>query len=264
MISIIVPVFNCEKTISKCIESLLAQKSNEYEIIVVNNNSTDKTSSILKKYSNKYNRKISVYNEKIRSAYAARNLGLTHAKGDIIALTDADCFTDSGWLINLTNPLKNKHIKLSGGVTKSQSLSNNLLKYCDKFCNMQQNLSSCHIPFFGGGNMAFRKKDAEKIGYFPIIESGGDVIFCSKLVNNIDQVKFVKNAVVYHKYEDSFFLFLKKQYYYGKWHTYREKKFKLSYKVNVPSYYNVIKKYGFIFLFFRFSQDIAYFLGSKL
>lgn len=84
-ISVIIPAYNEEKYIEKCIESVKNQKTNlKYEIIVVNNNSTDNTSKIAKKY------KVKLLDEKKQGVGAARRTGTQNAKGEIIIHIDAD------------------------------------------------------------------------------------------------------------------------------------------------------------------------------
>lgn len=90
MISVIIPCFNSEDYVSRAIESVLKQSYNDYEIILVNNNSTDNTINILNEYSGKSIDRIRVYNEIKKGAPAARNKGLSEAKGEWIQFLDAD------------------------------------------------------------------------------------------------------------------------------------------------------------------------------
>lgn len=89
-ISVIVPAFNAEKYIEECLNSVLFQNSKfSYQLIVVNDNSTDRTAEILKKYEN--NPKVTVADLKdLGSAAKARNAGLIYATGKYIVFLDAD------------------------------------------------------------------------------------------------------------------------------------------------------------------------------
>ena len=91
-VSIIVAAYNSEKTIGKCIESLLALDYKRYEIIIVDNNSSDKTAEIVKQYD------VSYQFEKRRGWPAARNTGIKHSKAEFVANIDADCFASPNWL----------------------------------------------------------------------------------------------------------------------------------------------------------------------
>ncbi len=96
MISVIVPVYNEEKRLEACIKSLLDQTlpRSAYEIILVDNGSTDKSVEIIKKFPVIY------LSEGIASPYRARNTGVRAARGEILAFVDSDCRVDSNWLKN--------------------------------------------------------------------------------------------------------------------------------------------------------------------
>jgi glycosyltransferase involved in cell wall biosynthesis len=90
MISVIIPCHNCAGFINRAVDSVLSQTYQNTEIILVNNNSTDNTLTLLKEYEFTYPDKIYVYNEYRKGAPAARNHGLNKAKGDWIQFLDAD------------------------------------------------------------------------------------------------------------------------------------------------------------------------------
>lgn len=90
MISVIIPCFNSEEYIARAIESVLKQTYTNYEIILVNNNSSDNTLNILESYAKKDPAIFQVFNEYKTGAPAARNKGLSAAKGDWIQFLDAD------------------------------------------------------------------------------------------------------------------------------------------------------------------------------
>ena len=94
-ISIIVPIYNAEQYLAKCIESLLAQSHTALQIILVNDGSTDKSWSIAKTYAEKDER-IEVYSlDSNQGQSAARNEGLQHATGEFISFVDADDYIDN-------------------------------------------------------------------------------------------------------------------------------------------------------------------------
>lgn len=90
MISVVIPCYNCATFIHRAIDSVLKQTYQHTEIILVNNNSTDDTIGVLKGYEFAYPDKVYVYNEPTRGAPAARNCGLSKAKGEWIQFLDAD------------------------------------------------------------------------------------------------------------------------------------------------------------------------------
>jgi len=88
-VSIIVPVYNSEKHIQQCIDSIINQTYKNLEIIVVNDGSTDKTLDILKNL-NKKDKRVKIYSKQNSGVAETRNLGLDHATGEIIGFVDSD------------------------------------------------------------------------------------------------------------------------------------------------------------------------------
>lgn len=94
-ISIIVPVFNVERYLTQCIQSLLNQTLDELEIILIDDCSTDKSSLICDEYANKYSQIKVIHKEKNEGLGMACNTGLDNANGDFIAFCDSDDYVDS-------------------------------------------------------------------------------------------------------------------------------------------------------------------------
>jgi len=93
-ISIVVPVFNAEKYLSRCIDSILNQYVKNIEIILVNDGSTDKSADICNKYAIKHGDLIKVIHQKNQGVSAARNEGIKIAKGKYISFIDSDDWVD--------------------------------------------------------------------------------------------------------------------------------------------------------------------------
>ncbi|WP_347158210.1 glycosyltransferase family 2 protein [Pontibacter chitinilyticus] len=90
LVSVIIPCFNGEHFVGRAINSALSQSYKDIELLLVDNNSTDNTFAVLKEFEKSHPDKITVYSEKKKGACAARNLGLSMAKGDWIQFLDAD------------------------------------------------------------------------------------------------------------------------------------------------------------------------------
>ena len=119
-ISIIIPVFNAANCIESCLDSLMAQERKPFEIIVVDNGSTDGTLGLVRQY-----KKIRLIEEKIPGASRARNKGAEEARGSILAFIDADCQAKRDWLKEAWFIMSNK--KTVGGlVGASQGINRNL------------------------------------------------------------------------------------------------------------------------------------------
>lgn len=110
-ISIIVPIYNVEKQLRRCIDSLLKQDSEELqtEIILVNDGSTDNSGNIAKEYASKYKDKI-IYLEKENGGLSdARNYGMKYATGEYIAFVDSDDYVDEQLYVKLSKYMKDQY-----------------------------------------------------------------------------------------------------------------------------------------------------------
>ena len=92
-ISVIVPVFNASKTIKKCIESILNQTSPVFEIVLVNDGSTDNSEQVIKKYKEKYDN-IKYYSKENSGVANTRNYGIEKATGNYILFIDSDDYIE--------------------------------------------------------------------------------------------------------------------------------------------------------------------------
>jgi len=114
MISFIVPVYNAHPYLVRCIESILMQDTNEpIQLIVVDDGSTDDGLSLLQAYARMYPN-IEVYAQQHSGQSAARNLGLSHAKGEYIAFVDADDCIKEDWCQTHLNAIKGVDYVQSG------------------------------------------------------------------------------------------------------------------------------------------------------
>jgi glycosyltransferase involved in cell wall biosynthesis len=90
MISIIIPCFNCAGFVARAIESVINQTFSDWELLLINNNSTDETGAILLKYQTQHPDKVRILFENKKGAPLARNRGLWESKGEWIQFLDAD------------------------------------------------------------------------------------------------------------------------------------------------------------------------------
>ncbi|MEK4065683.1 glycosyltransferase [Peribacillus sp. FSL R5-0717] len=94
LLSIIVPVYNVEKFIDKCLYSLVNQTLQDIEIIIVNDGSTDNSQNIIDEYVKNYSNKLVSLNKENGGLSDARNFGLKHASGEYVGFVDSDDFID--------------------------------------------------------------------------------------------------------------------------------------------------------------------------
>ena len=105
MVSIIIPVYNAEQYIKRCITSILDQTYTNLQVIIINDGSTDMSGTICKEFQ-MYDRRIDYYEQKNGGAGAAKNAGLINSKGDYICFIDSDDFISNDYIQYLVNLLK--------------------------------------------------------------------------------------------------------------------------------------------------------------
>lgn len=214
-VSVVVCVYNGERTMDACLASLEKLNYPNYEVIVVNDGSTDGTRQIAEGYDY-----IRLIHQENKGLSEARNVGIRAATGDIIAFTDADCMADPDWLTHLVARFQSSEFGAVGGP--------NLTPPDESF------VASCvavspgapthvllddevaeHIP---GCNMAFRREALEAIdGFDPIFRAAGDdVDLCWRLQYKGFKIGFSPAAVVWHFRRNTLKDYIKQQQGYGK------------------------------------------------
>ena len=91
MISLIIPVFNVEEYLEQCLESIIEQSFSDYEVILVDDGSTDKSMEIIREYKKRFNQ-VKVLSQRNKGVSEARNLALKYAKGEYVLYIDSDDF----------------------------------------------------------------------------------------------------------------------------------------------------------------------------
>ncbi len=117
-ISVILPIYNGEKYLQKCIDSLLVQDYPDYEIILVDDGSLDRSGEICDKYSEKEPR-IKTLHQKNSGASAARNAGLCIASGDYVTFVDSDDWVDSNYLSVLQSYMQEASMVVSSFIRET-------------------------------------------------------------------------------------------------------------------------------------------------
>lgn len=105
MISIIIPVYNQAKKLRKCLDSIKGQTFDDYEIIIVNDGSTDGVEEAVKPYQKTFGGKLSYVSQENAGAPAARNRGARAAKGEYLLFCDADMVLEADALATMLNTL---------------------------------------------------------------------------------------------------------------------------------------------------------------
>lgn len=127
MISIIVPVYNVEKYLDECIQSIVSQSYTDWECILIEDGSTDKSGDICDQWA-KQDQRIKVIHQENQGVSVARNQGIDNAKGEFITFIDSDDWIDSEYLQTLFQPtLKQPTDLVVTGITQDYSNGNSIV-----------------------------------------------------------------------------------------------------------------------------------------
>ncbi|HET9062509.1 MAG TPA: glycosyltransferase [Candidatus Binatia bacterium] len=216
--SVIVPVYNAEKTVDRCIDALLAQDypRSKIEILMVDNNSSDRSAERMGRRVG-----IRVLSEPRQSPYIARNLALTASRGDVVAFTDADCAPRPCWLSALARTLEATDALVALGrlVIAGRSPALRALGAYESAKDAYILESDQPELYYGhAGNMAVRRRVFEQIGPFEERARGGDTIFVRRVVDRFStrSVAYSADAVVERLEFDSVGPYLRKLAAYGR------------------------------------------------
>jgi glycosyltransferase involved in cell wall biosynthesis len=214
-VSVVVAAYNAERTLKTCLDSLEKLNYPEYEVILVDDGSTDSTRQIAATQTGiRYLR-----HETNLGLSVARNTGLAAATGEIIAFTDSDCRADEDWLYYLVGDLLNSEFAGIGGPNllppeDSPVAAAVMASPGGPAHVMLTDRQAEHIP---GCNMAFYRWALAEIGGFdPIFgKAGDDVDICWRLQEAHYQIGFSPAAFVWHYRRSTIGAYLKQQHGYG-------------------------------------------------
>jgi GT2 family glycosyltransferase len=214
-VSVIVASYNGERTLKACLDSLERQNYPDYEVILVDDGSTDTTSQIAAMYP----RVRYIRHERNLGLSVARNTGIAAATGEIVAFTDSDCRADEDWLYYLTCSLFDSPFAAIGGPNllppeDSPVAAAVMASPGGPAAVMLTDRQAEHIP---GCNMAVYKSALEEIGGFdPIFrKAGDDVDLCWRLEQTGHKIGFSPAAFVWHYRRSTIRDYLNQQYGYG-------------------------------------------------
>ncbi len=196
-VTVVVPVYNDQSHIGFLLESLLAQDypRNRVEILVVDNNSTDGSRDIVRRYP------VRLLEERdVQSSYAARNRGIRAASYDILAFIDSDCTADPAWLTEGIRALRSDKTDLAGGKVEFTFSSENptAAELYDSITHMQTSRQIRERQSAATANLFVFKKVFDKIGLFPKVKSGGDTTWTVLASKKGFRLVYAPAAVVRH------------------------------------------------------------------
>lgn len=195
-VSVIVPVYNVEKYLKKCLDSLINQTLKEIEIIVVNDGSTDGSGEIIKQYKKQYPDKIVALEKENGGLSDARNFGLDFANGDYIAFLDSDDYVDK----TLYEKMYKTAIEEESDMVEcdfywvypTSKKVDTRMPYKDK----QDMIANARVVAW---NKLYKRQIISDSG---ILFSKGlryeDVDFFYKLIPNLDKVSLIREPLIYY------------------------------------------------------------------
>jgi O-antigen biosynthesis protein len=214
-VSVVVCAYNAERTMEDCLASLEHLNYPDYEVIVVNDGSKDRTLEIAERFG--YCRIISQPNKGLS---VARNVGAEAANGEIVAYTDSDCVADPDWLAYLVAKMESADLVACGGPNFPPP-ENSLVPAAVAVSPGGPThvlLSDDVAEHIAGCNMAFRRDVLLNLGGFdPVYRAAGDdVDICWRLQDAGHTIGFSPAAVVWHFRRNTVAAYIGQQRGYGK------------------------------------------------
>lgn len=208
LVSIIVPIYNVEKYLKKCIESIINQTYKNIEIILVDDGSPDKCGEICEEYSKKDNR-IVVIHKQNGGLSDARNKGIKVAKGKYITFVDSDDYVDYRYIELLYKAVKENNTKIAQCNIAKVNMSGNIiarLGYRENSIktskNMLNDIYSSHlIENIVVWNKLYLKEMFNNIS-FPVGKIHEDEFTTFKILYNVDKISIVNEYLYYYRQTD--------------------------------------------------------------
>jgi len=228
--SLIVPVYNRREEIDELLESLLSQTYDSFEVVVVEDGSSESCDDIIKKYQDKIN--IQYFYKDNSGPGASRNFGMGKAKGDWFVIFDSDCLIPDHYLSAVDAYLVSNNVDTYGGPDKAHESFTNTQKAIDwamtsyvttgGIRGSDKSLDDYQPRSF---NMGIKREVFDKVGGYGKIWPGEDPDLSFRIKNAGYSVGFIKDAYVYHKRRIDFKKFAQQVYKFGvvrnilsKWH----------------------------------------------
>jgi glucosyl-dolichyl phosphate glucuronosyltransferase len=238
-ISVIVSTYNRCESLKDTLDSLLAQEEGEgldYEVLMVDNNSQDKTREVIESYIPKFKGRLRYLFEPRQGVSFARNRALQEAKGEIVAFTDDDCIVSKNWLREINSAFKEYgcagiagkilpkwECELPRWFTAEKNFKTDCpLTLFDYGDNVKKYDGKALLPT--GSSSAFKKELFEKYGFLrtDLGRAGRNLIgsedadFCRRLLGDNLELLYIPGLVVFHKFAEDR---LNKKYF-KKWFFY--------------------------------------------
>lgn len=214
MVSVVVCVFNGAKSVRRCLDSLFSLNYENYEVILINDGSSDETDRVLQGYRD---RVTYVKNEVNLGLAASRNKGVKLSRGEYVAFTDADCVVDRLWLTELVKCLTENNVQGAGGAIKTPGDMGYFARSVGTLHKPSPKLISGNEAEVPGGNCIFKKSLLQQMGGFDetFKESNADTDFNIRVWSDGTRILYQPSAVVYHYHRGTFSSFIRWRFING-------------------------------------------------
>lgn len=153
-VSVVVPVYNAEETLERCLDSLISQSYKNIEIVCVNDGSSDSSLKILNKYRKKDERIVVIDNDKNRGCSYTKNRGIDNATGDFICFVDSDDYIENNMINELVDFQRKNNldlVKCHYNNYEDGKLKNTILNYPEeKILNTKKDINEFKTKLFSG------------------------------------------------------------------------------------------------------------------
>jgi glycosyltransferase involved in cell wall biosynthesis len=213
-VSVIVPVYNAERTLEDCMDSVLEldYPRESKELIFVDNSSTDGTAEILRRSPGESR----ILFERKRGPAAARNKGIMNSMGDVIAFTDSDCVVDKDWLRKIVMPLQNEGVGIVGGRILATRPCNKVEEFGETIHDHGKAINEYKPPYVMTMNWASRRSVLNEVGLFDErFIRGQDVDLSWRIFQKGYRLVYEPEAVVRHRNERTLSGLFREGYVHG-------------------------------------------------
>lgn len=214
-VSVVVCSYNGGKTLRGCLASLMRLDYPDYEVLVVDDGSTDNTSEIAADFP-----QLEYHYQKNQGLSVARNVGAKLANGEIVAYTDDDCVADEHWLRYLVQSMNDQQVEAIGGPNITPDSDGWIAKCVAASPGNPSHvmLNDTHAEHVPGCNMAFRRSTLLGIGGFDpqFRVAGDDVDLCWRLLDADLAIGYAPGAMVWHHRRATVKAYAEQQKGYGR------------------------------------------------
>lgn len=205
-VSVIIPVYNTERYLKRCIESILAQSLSDIEVILIDDGSTDLSPEICEEYAARDHR-VKVFHQKNGGVSTARNRGLGVAHGEYIHFADSDDFLEEGFYSDLYNLARNYGADIccstyvqetkNGEISPVSESDERISMTCEEAINA---LFSGHKVSYSLCDKIFKRNIIAEITFNELISHNEDYLFCYEAIKRSNKIAYTSKSYYHYCY----------------------------------------------------------------